>query len=297
MRITVLIGLLFWMSGCALTAGNGRAPFADIHLHYNWDQEELVGPQQALEILRKNNVELAVVFSTPTDNALKLVNRDHPRVIPIFSPYTSVRGRDTWFHDKKVLKLAREGLEQKIWQGIGELHVVSGIGPRRDNEVFQGLLKLAAEFNVPFIIHTEASSYKFLLPICQQYVTVRFLWVHAGGILGPDHAEAIIKECPNVWIDMSARDPWHYGGLVNEHGSLLKGWRDVFIKYSDRFMTGTDPVWNAHERHRWHEADEGWLHYKGFINFHRKWLAELPEAVEKKIRLQNALQFFERPDK
>lgn len=294
MRIALLICYLFWISSCALTVNNSNAPFADIHLHYNWDQEELVEPQRALKILRDNHVELAVVFSTPSNNALKLANQDKPHVIPFFSPYISTGGRNNWYRDEKVLKLAREGLEKKIWQGIGEVHVVSGMGPRRDNKILQGLLKLAAEFNVPFNIHTEASSYQFLLPICKQHASVRFLWAHAGGILGPEHAEAIIKECPNVWLELSARDPWHYGGLLDEKGNLRKGWKKVLSKYPDRFMLGTDPVWHAQQRDRWYEADEGWLHYNDFINFHRRWLAGLPAAVERKVRLENALGFFNR---
>jgi hypothetical protein len=36
-------------------------------------------------------------------------------------------------------------------------------------------------------------------------------------------------------------------------------------------MTGTDPVWNAHQIYRWYEADEGWQHYDDFLRFHRHW--------------------------
>ena len=269
-------------------------PFADVHLHFNWDQEELVPAQEALTILQTHNVALAVVFSTPSANALKLSRLAPERIIPFFSPYLTGHSRNNWYYDKNVLSVARAGLQQKIYQGIGELHVVSGLGPRRDNAVFQGLLKLAAEFDVPFNIHTETSDYRFLAAICQQHPQVRFLWAHAGGVLGPEHSEGIINTCPNVWIEMSARDPVHYGGLLDETGHLRKDWRALFIKYPDRFMVGTDPVWHAHQVNRWYEADEGWKHYAEFIQFHRKWLSELPDDVEEKLRLKNALQFFKR---
>ena len=273
-------------------AAEALPPFADVHLHFNWDQEELLTAKEALAVLEKNNVTFAVVFSTPSANALKLSNISNGRVIPFFSPYITGHSRSNWFHDKRVLPLARKGLEDGTYKGIGELHVISGLGPRRDNNVLQGLLKLAAEFDVPFNIHTETSDYRFLKPICAQHSTVRFLWAHAGGVLGPEHSEGIIKACPNVWIELSARDPNHYGGLLDDNGQLRAGWKDVIIKYPDRFMVGTDPVWNAHQVNRWYEADEGWLHYHEFISFHRKWLKELPENVEKKIRLDNALSFF-----
>jgi len=289
--IFIILLLLLACSSAPLKQAAGKA-FADVHLHYNWDQEELVAPEQAIKILQDNNVSLAVVFSTPTPNALKLASRKDLRVIHFFSPYISVRNRNSWFRDQEVLVRAREGLQSRTYAGIGELHVVSGMGPRRDNKVLQGLLELAAEFDVPFNIHTEASSAAFLKPICQQHRKVRFLWAHAGGTLAPDDAVIIFKDCPNVWIELSARDPWHYGGLVDEKGDLRKEWHKVLSKYPERFMVGTDPVWHAHQRDRWYEADEGWLHYSDFINFHRKWLAELPDEAERKIRLENAMHFF-----
>lgn len=48
------------------------ADFADVHLHYNWDQQEILSAQQAVAILRQHQVKLAVVFSTPSENALRL---------------------------------------------------------------------------------------------------------------------------------------------------------------------------------------------------------------------------------
>ena len=291
----ILVVLLNFALNNVLADDLLQKPFADIHLHYNWDQEEVVAPDRAISILKDNHVVLAVVFSTPTPNALKLTSKQGLRVIHFFSPYVSVRNRSSWFRDEQILVQAREGLQNKTYAGIGELHIVSGMGPRRDNKVLQGLLKLAGEFNVPFNIHTEASSHGFLVPICQQHPAVRFLWAHAGGALGPEHAEAILTACSNVWIELSARDPWHYGGLINESKTLRDDWKKVITKYPDRFMVGTDPVWNAQQRDRWYEADEGWLHYSDFINFHRNWLSELPDDVEKKVRLENALRFFAKP--
>ena len=267
-------------------------PFADVHLHFNWDQEELVSAEEVLAILNKHNVVFAVVFSVPSANALKLSKLKPKTIIPFFSPYITGHSRNNWYYDPKVLEQAREGLQKGIYKGIGELHVISGLGPRRDNAILQSLLSMAAEFDVPFNIHTETSDYRFLAPICKQHPKVRFLWAHAGGVLGPEHSEGIIKACNNVWIELSARDPKHYGGLVDEQSKLRKGWYDVITRYPDRFMVGTDPVWNAHQVYRWYEADEGWKHYSKFIQFHRKWMKTLPPAVEEKLRLKNALSFF-----
>ena len=293
MKVAFYLSVLMALTCLTVVRAESTAPpVADVHLHYNWSQAELVSPAEVLAILQRNQVQLAVVFSTPTTNALRLSEISHGRVIPFFSPYLDARTRYRWFLEPRVLEEARAGLASGAYQGIGEVHVISGLGPRRDNAIFQGLLKLAAQFDVPFNIHTEASDYRFLVPICQQHSKVRFLWAHAGGILGAEHARGIIQACPNVWIELSARDPFHYGGLVDEHGALYPGWRELFIEHPERFMFGTDPVWKAQQVDRWDEADEGWLHYEEILAFHLKWLASLPQEAAEKIRLYNALQFF-----
>ena len=73
---------------------------------------------------------------------------------------------------------------------------------------------------------------------------------------------------------------------------MLDGWRELIIKYQDRVMTGTDPVWNAHQIYRWYEADEGWSHYSDFHHFQRRWMIHFPANVEEKLRLTNAQKFF-----
>lgn len=263
-------------------------PFADIHLHYNWDQKEIISAQEVVKRLKANNIVLAIVSSTPSRLALELSDAGGPWIKPFFSPYLTARHRNRWYLDEAVLDEVEKGLASGIYSGIGELHLSSDFGPRRDNEILLGLLKLADKYQVPFLIHTEASSHLFLTPICQNYPKVKFLWAHAGGRLKPASIDQLMQQCPNVWAEVSVRDPWRYDTLVDEKKRLLPGWRDLFIKYQDRFMTGTDPVWNVTKDQRWTQADEGWDHYDQLLQFHRNWLTQLPPEVDVKIRLSNA---------
>ncbi|MEJ2180339.1 MAG: amidohydrolase family protein [Gammaproteobacteria bacterium] len=286
------------ITGCTQThnskssANSAPKPFADIHLHYNWDQEEIIDPATVVNRLKKENIVLGVVSSVPSDYALKLREAGGDWIIPIFSPYITPPHRQSWYLDNAVVSQAREGLENKKYFGIGELHLWSGLPPRQDNEILLALFDLAQQYDVPFLLHTESSDANYIIPICQKHNKVRILWAHAGGILKPNDVENAMQQCPNLWIELSARDPWRYNTLVDDKGMLPVEWRTLIIKYPDRFMTGSDPVWGVTKTQRWDEPDEGWDHLHELIEFHRRWMTELPADVEKKVRLTNALEFF-----
>ncbi|MFQ5643716.1 MAG: hypothetical protein ACE5FQ_08450 [Thiogranum sp.] len=108
---------------------------------------------------------------------------------------------------------------------------------------------------------TDASDYRYFMPVCKEYAAIRFIWAHAGGALQPGQLDPLA----------------------------------LIVRYQDRVMTGTGPVWNAHRIYRRYEADEGWDHYGHFLGFHRRWLKQLPATVEEKVRLGNARNFFNRP--
>jgi predicted TIM-barrel fold metal-dependent hydrolase len=294
-NLSVYILALGLLTGCGLSGQPQQSAFSDIHLHYNYTHAEVIKVEAALGILRANNIVLATVSSEPTDLALKLADAGGDWIIPFASPYYKTGNRRDWYLDKQLVSELRNRLQTGRFGGIGEVHLTAGVGPARDNPVFTGLLELAKEFGLPFLIHTDASDHRYFLPICQQNPGIRFIWAHAGGALQPDQLEPLMQACPNVWLDLAARDPDHYGQLADEQGELLPGWKPFMIRHQDRIMTGTDPVWNAHQIYRWYEADEGWQHYNVFLNFHRHWLKQLPADVEEKIRLTNAQDFFNKP--
>jgi predicted TIM-barrel fold metal-dependent hydrolase len=211
-------------------------------------------------------------------------------------PYLSADSRHTWFRDEQVLDIARRGLEEKQYYGIGEFHLVAGMSPnpKHEHKVIDGLMRLAAEFDVPVNIHTEASSYQYFLPLCKRHPRVRILWAHAGGILPPAQVSRLMQSCANVWIELAARDDDRYYDtpIVDERGKLLAGWRQLILEHPDRVMTGSDPVWPVDGRHRWDEPDSGWERIGHWLAFHRNWIAQLPAPIARKVRLENALAFY-----
>ncbi|MDH3858358.1 MAG: hypothetical protein OEV07_10210, partial [Gammaproteobacteria bacterium] len=141
------VAMLAW-SGLAITA----QPFADVHVHFNWDQRELIDAEQVAAKLQAAGVEFAVAAGTPSELALELARASGGRVIPLFSPYIHELGRRDWHLDPRVVARAEAGLSAGDYHGIGEIHFMIGFRPRFDNDVFHQLMALAGEYRLPALI-------------------------------------------------------------------------------------------------------------------------------------------------
>ena len=266
-----------------------RAPVADVHIHYKWSQSEVTSPAQAIERLKKNNVQLAVVFGTPPEMALELKALAPQRVIPFYQPYIDNLLKPSWFLNRRVPSAVRQALASGKFQGIGEIHVSDGIGPRLDSPIFNQVLALGAEFGVPVLIHTNASSHLYMKRICAAHARTRFIWAHAGGLQAGE-VKQLLAACDNVWVEFSARDPYKSIGptVADENGALRESWRSVVHAYPDRFMLGSDPIWPITDIDSWHTPDTGWQTIDDLYTYHLSWLATLPVELATKIRFSNA---------
>ena len=285
----MLFGLLAWQ-----VASLAAEPFADVHIHFNWDQQELIDAEGIVSRLSEANVEFAVAAGTPSRLALDLARVSNGKVIPLFSPYIHEMGRRDWHLDQRVVAEAEAGLESGEYRGIGEIHFMAGFRPRTDNAVFEQLMTLAGRYRVPVLIHIDSANEKTFVDLCQRYPEIDILFAHAGGNLLARHIRRIVETCENAWIEFSARDPWRYGGLADEQGHLLADWRSLVIDYPDRFVTGTDPVWRVTRTQSWDLADDGWDYFEQLIDWHRHWLADLPEPVRRQVGVENARRLFGR---
>lgn len=276
----------------AILPARAAEPFADVHIHFNWDQKEIIDAGEIVARLRGANVAFAVVSGTPSTLALELAQAGGDLLIPIFSPYTHELGRRDWYLDPGIVQQAETGLRSGRYRGIGEVHLMRGFPPRSDNPVFQGLLQLAERHAVPLLLHIDGGNEMAFVEICRQYPGLKLIFAHAGGNLDAAHIRRVLGSCEKVMIEFSARDPWRYGGLTASDGHLLPQWRELVIDYPDRFMTGTDPVWKVTRTQTWDQPDEGWDHFGRLMDYHRRWIGELPDEVARKIRLDNARRFF-----
>jgi len=268
-----------------------------MHLHYKWTQQDVTSVADAVDILEQENIVMGVVIGTPAELALALQSQAPSRIVPIFSPYREGGDWHRWAYDDATVTRARAALVSGHYRGIGELHVIGGFAPAFEKAVvLKQLLQLADEFNVPIMIHTEFSRPDFILAACRQFSDTHILWAHSGAVQEPDEVEYVLKNCGNVRGGLGARDPWRFvnNPLTAANGTLLPEWKALLLKYPERFMVGSDPVWPVDGLDRWDEADSGWQELGRFWRYHRSWLAQLPDDVARKIGCENAVALFGR---
>lgn len=291
LRLLASMGLL---AGQAL-AQSSEADFFDIHTHYKWDQAEVTSPQQALAQMDKAGVRRAVVIGTPPELALELHRLAPERVVPFFGPYKLGGEKLSWQFRKSLVDEAEAAFASGQYRGIGELHLIGGMAVRwQRSKVFVKLMEIARRYDVPLMVHTEYASTKPTLSMCQENPENRFLLAHAGAVLPPAKVEEILQRCPNVTMDLAARDPWRFIAtpIADEQGRLFKAWEALVLAYPDRFVVGSDTVWPVDKGSSWDEADTGWEELPRYVAFHRGWLSHLPAEVAEKIRWGNAQRLF-----
>lgn len=285
---------------CMNQLGYADVPVFDMHMHYKWSQKEVTSPKEAIRLMDEQNISHAVVIGKPAKLALEIKNLSPNKITAIYSPYRDSQDWYRWQRNEKVLIEAMAALKSGEYDGIGELHIIGGGFARKleSATVLNGLMKLAQQYDVPVMLHTEFSKPNYMLAICKKHPDTKIIWAHAGAILKPVHVDEVMQICPNVWSGMGARDPWRY--ISNQHtdekGQLLPEWKALFLKYPDRFMVGSDTVWPVEQLDSWDEPDTGWQQLGKFWGFHRSWLGQLPKEVADKLMHKNALKLFKRTD-
>lgn len=292
MRCCFLLSII-----CLLPGLLAAQPVADMHLHYKWSQREVTTPIAAIDLLKQQDIVMGVVIGTPAELALELARQAPDRVVPIYSPYQISGDWHRWAFDESVIERTRSALASGQYRGIGELHLIGGFAPKLEKaQVLPALMQLANNFDVPVLLHTEYSKPDSLLSLCKRFSETRVIWAHAGAILAPNQVARVLDACSNVHAGLAARDPWRFvnNPITDKRGQLLPEWRSFMIKYQDRLMLGSDPVWPVDQLDRWDEPDTGWQELERFWNWHRSWLEQLPESVKLKISCINAVKLFRR---
>lgn len=194
--------------------------------------------------------------------ALDELDKDQRRRFHPFLSGFNPNDKNADAHIRRMLEL-----HPGVWQGIGEIFtrhddvtaLTEGDTPRANNEALGRVYKLAAEFDLPVMLHSNITSKRERNPLYQEeleqalaaHPQTRFIWAHAGTSMELHRhqekleflfevVEQLLETYPNLYIDLSwtMLEPY----LLDAKGKPDPAWVALVERHPDRFMLGSDVV-------------------------------------------------------
>ena len=293
MRIKSLL-LAFGALAVSTLAQSREYAYSDAHLHYVDFFQESAGMPALLAAMAKNRIEHVMISGIPV---AKKWHEDEPKRPRYYAGDDAdaywYSATDVWVADavKQLSAKQREhfhpflsgfnpndknsaahiqrmlDLNPGLWQGIGEVFtrhddltaLISGDTPRANNEALMRIYTLAAQHDLPVLVHSNITSKReknplYLAEIEQplgQHPRTRFIWAHAGtsaeihrhqtqmDFLLPTLTR-LLATYPNLYVDLSWSMLTPY--LLDEQGKPRPEWVALVKRFPERFMLGSDVV-------------------------------------------------------
>ena len=307
--------------------------YSDAHLHYVDFFQETDGMKSLLDAMDKGGIDHAMISGIPVAKKWHEDEPKRPRYyagddagaywysatdvlvaaavkqLPVeqrkrFHPFLSgfnPNDKNSDAHIRRMLEL-----DPGLWQGIGEVFtrhddltaLIDGDTPRANNEAMSRIYHLAAEYDLPVLLHSNITSKRERNPLYLQEVEeplrnhphVRFIWAHAGSSLEIHRhqtkmdfllstLERLLGAYPNLYVDLSWSVLKPY--LLDAGGKPDRRWLALVERYPDRFMLGSDVVG----------------HFDGlgdYLTAYNAFLDALPEAVARMVARDNFLAVLPR---
>ncbi len=248
-----------------------RLPIFDTHAHYSRDAWDSYPAARILEILTEASVPRALVSGTPDDGTLRLHEAAPGRVVPILRPYRSRADMGDWFASDAVMDYVAERLDRGLHKGIGEFHLWNASEAKTPQ--MRKLAALAVSRGLILHVHAGATPIRALFEI---EPNLKILWAHAGMGAPPEVVGELLDRYANLRTELSYRTV-----DVAPEGRLDPAWRALLLRHNDRFMIGPDTY-----------VTPRWDVYRGLVDAHRAWLAQLPPEAARAIAYANAVREF-----
>ena len=241
-------------------------PIADVHVHYSHDSVDMTPPERVIELMRSAQLKFALVSSSD-DTGTQLLSQLAPDlIVPGLRPYRRRGELSTWFKDPDALAYVESLLQKNRYATIGEFHLY---GDDALLPIPQRLVELAEQYNLILHAHSDAEAVENLLASSD---TVKVIWAHSG-FEGPEAVAEMLAKHERLWADLAFRSEVGGGGV------LSKDWIDLFTRFPDRMMLGTDTYTPERMYFIPSHADEA-----------RTWLSSLPGDVAERIAWRNGYE-------
>jgi predicted TIM-barrel fold metal-dependent hydrolase len=315
-----------------------KFPVIDVHTHIN-DAARItdhVEPKSVVEMMDRNNIKTIVILTGMWGDKLQKVIDEMVKPYPgrfiVFTQIDWSKIDDPDFTQQMVrqvddsvargargLKILKElglGVRDKtgklvpiddprldpVWEECGRLGIPVFIHSA-DPEAFFHPIDAMNERYEELIEHPDWSFYGPQFPTMEElfqqrdrmfakHPNTRFVALHFGNWPeNLDFVESMLKKFPNVMIEFGARE--------GELGRQPRRARQVFMKYPDRIMFGTDEgseqaMYRSY--FRWLETDDEYFPYSQYPGQGR-WMIyalHLPDPILEKVYHVNAERLFSR---
>ncbi|HZP69044.1 MAG TPA: amidohydrolase family protein [Pseudolabrys sp.] len=261
------------LTGALSAPAQERIEIFDAHLHYNQEPKPFYSLDQVRDVFRRNGIMGIIATSRPNKGTHELVDAKWPelKVVPFIRPYRVRSDIQTWFNDPEIFELIKNEYARGYFRGIGEFHIY---GKAAESGWVKKMVDFAVERNLFLHAHCDEEA---LLILFRHNPKARIIWAHTGFSVPPARlAELLDQHKDALWGELSYR-----GGIAGSDGKLTSDWRNLFARYSDRFLLGSD-TW----------INERWFGYDTIFKEYRGWLAELPADQAQRIASGNAMRLF-----
>jgi hypothetical protein len=244
----------------------------DAHLHYNQEPNPFYDLNKVLEVFGRNGVTGILATSRPNKGTHQLMEAKAPGlwVVPFIRPYRVRADIQTWFDDPTIFDLIQEEYKRGYYRGVGEFHIY---GKSAASPWVKKMVDFAVAHDLYLHAHCDDEA---LLILFSHNPRARIIWAHTGFSLPPARVAQLLDQYPALWGELSYRS-----GITQGGGQLAPEWRDLFARYSERFLLGSD-TW----------INERWFAYDGIMREYRGWLAQLPPQQAQRIAYGNAERLF-----
>ncbi|HYC16842.1 MAG TPA: amidohydrolase family protein [Pseudolabrys sp.] len=259
--------------GLGAARAQERLEIFDAHLHYNQEPRPFYSLDQVREVFRRNGISGIVATSRPNKGTHELMDAQWPelKVVPFIRPYRVRNDIQTWFNDPAIFELIKSEYARGYYRGIGEFHIY---GKSAESDWVRKMVDFSVERNLYLHAHCDEEA---LLILFRHNPKARIIWAHTGfSVPSARIAELFDQHKDTLWGELSYRS-----GITGGDGKLSAEWRDLFDRYSDRFLFGSD-TW----------INERWFGYDTIFKEYRRWLAQLPAEQAQRIASGNALRLF-----
>lgn len=282
MRARVVAALLFALTGAA-HAQPYTGPIFDAHLHYNdeaWQAEHTLA--DVIGRLQRSGVRAVIANSRPNDGTKTLAAaREQTRaagitVVPFVRLYRNRADYTGWFADESIHEMVQRelagGTAAGPYRGLGEFHLYDSANA--DGPVARKLMQLAQTRDLVVLAHVDDAAIDRLMAHAPR---ARLIWAHTGiGGASVERVRALLDRYPSLMGELSYRP-----GLTGAGGALSDEWKALLTAFPERFLLGSDTWINAR-----------WAGYEGLMADARRWLADLPAPVARRIAWENGARLF-----